>query len=247
MSLSLEVALARVGRDEVLARYVEFVAARCRPNTVLATVSDLKVFFAVIDKDPVEVTPADVFIHHRPASRCRDGRVVRLADGGSGMAAHDPPPVGVRVGVVQLARDVRRPCRRTCATADGNTPHGAGGQATGALLIRTLSTLPEKSVGPGRCGSVAGGGSPVADRAMLEAMVLGGCAAGEVIGLRMKDLQPTNRRVFIADGKCGHQRLILMSGQFFQSLSNYPSLERPVDTTTDAVFVVLKTNRRGAC
>ena len=53
MSLSLEVALGPCGRDEVLARYVEFVAARCRPNTVLATVSDLRVFFAVIDKDPV--------------------------------------------------------------------------------------------------------------------------------------------------------------------------------------------------
>ena len=61
MSSSLEVALGPSGRDVVLARYAEFVAARCRPNTVLATVSDLKVFFAVIDKDPVEVTPADVF------------------------------------------------------------------------------------------------------------------------------------------------------------------------------------------
>ncbi len=36
----------------LLDRYVEFVAARCRPNTVLATVSDLRVFFAVVDKDP---------------------------------------------------------------------------------------------------------------------------------------------------------------------------------------------------
>lgn len=61
MSLSLEVAVGPAERDEVLAKYVEFVAARCRPNTVLATVSDLKVFFSVIDKDPVEVTPADVF------------------------------------------------------------------------------------------------------------------------------------------------------------------------------------------
>ena len=84
----MEVALGPSGRDEVLARYVEFVAARCRPNTVLATVSDLRVFFAVIDKDPVEVTPADVFefitVQRRGAG---DGRVVRLADGGSGMAA----------------------------------------------------------------------------------------------------------------------------------------------------------------
>ena len=58
---SLEVVVGPSWRAELLDRYVEFVAARCRPNTVLATVSDLRVFFAVIDKDPAEVTPADVF------------------------------------------------------------------------------------------------------------------------------------------------------------------------------------------
>ena len=42
---SLEVVVGPSGRAEVLARYVEFVAARCRPNTVLATESDLRSFF----------------------------------------------------------------------------------------------------------------------------------------------------------------------------------------------------------
>ena len=50
-------------------------------------------------------------------------------------------------------------------------------------------------------------------------MVLGGLRCCEVIGLRLEDLQPTNKRVFIADGKGGHQRLIPMSAQFFQSIS----------------------------
>lgn len=40
--------------------YLEFVAARCRPNTVLATAHDLKVFFTVVGKAPAEVTSADV-------------------------------------------------------------------------------------------------------------------------------------------------------------------------------------------
>ena len=48
-------------RAEVLDRYVEFLTARCRPNTVIATRSDLRAFFAVIDKSPVEVTTKDVF------------------------------------------------------------------------------------------------------------------------------------------------------------------------------------------
>ena len=43
--------------------YFEFLAARCRPNTVLAAGFDLKVFFTLVPKDPDEVTTADVIIH----------------------------------------------------------------------------------------------------------------------------------------------------------------------------------------
>ena len=35
--------------------YLEFVAARARPNTLLAAAFDLKVFFTVIDVEPSEV------------------------------------------------------------------------------------------------------------------------------------------------------------------------------------------------
>ncbi len=246
MSLSLEVALGPSGRDEVLARYVEFVAARCRPNTVLATVSDLRVFFAVIDKDPVAVTPADVFefitVQRRGAG---DGRVVRLADGGSGMAARTirrrlAAVSGLFNWLVLCGDRSANPVPRGMATRRT----GAGGQSTGVPLIRTPRTLP-KVLDPGDVILLLGAVRRWRDRAMLEAMVLGGLRCCEVIGLRLEDLQPTNRRVFIADGKGGHQRLIPMSGQFFQSLSNYLSLERPADATTDAVFVSLKGERAG--
>src|SRR3954452_4334963 len=49
----------RVG-DPLLDAYLEFVAARCRPNTVLATAYDLKIFFAVVSKSPTQVRAADV-------------------------------------------------------------------------------------------------------------------------------------------------------------------------------------------
>ena len=42
-------------------RYREFVASRCRPDTLRAVAFDLKAFFEVIKKDPVEVAAADVF------------------------------------------------------------------------------------------------------------------------------------------------------------------------------------------
>ena len=47
--------------DRLVDRYLEFVAGRCRPNTLRAVAFDLKAFFTVIAKDPVEVTAADVF------------------------------------------------------------------------------------------------------------------------------------------------------------------------------------------
>ena len=39
-------------------RYLAFVAGRTRPNTLRAVAFDLKTFFTVVDKDPVEVRPA---------------------------------------------------------------------------------------------------------------------------------------------------------------------------------------------
>jgi integrase len=80
---------------------------------------------------------------------------------------------------------------------------------------------------------------------MVEAMVPGGLRRCEVLGLRLDDLQVAARRVFIAEGKGGHQRLILVSGRFFASLASYVDAERPVDVGTDRVFVVLKGPRRG--
>jgi len=35
-------------------RYLEFVAGRSRPNTLRAVTFDLKTFFAVVSKDPIE-------------------------------------------------------------------------------------------------------------------------------------------------------------------------------------------------
>jgi integrase/recombinase XerD len=66
-----------------------------------------------------------------------------------------------------------------------------------------------------------------------------------VLGLRLEDLRPGERRVFVADGKGGHQRLVPMSGRFFASVAAYLDSERPIDADTDAVFVVLKGPNRG--
>src|SRR5215213_11946121 len=55
--------------EPLLDGYLEFVAARCRPNTVLAAAFDLKVFFGVVGKAPAKVTAADV-LGFITAQRC---------------------------------------------------------------------------------------------------------------------------------------------------------------------------------
>ena len=56
---------------QLLDDYLDFVAARCRPNKVLATAYDLLVFFRVVDKPPEQVNTADVlaFIYCPTARR----------------------------------------------------------------------------------------------------------------------------------------------------------------------------------
>ena len=82
---------------------------------------------------------------------------------------------------------------------------------------------------------------------MVAAMVLGGLRRCEVLGLRMQDVRVAERRLFVADGKGGHQRLVPVSSRFFTELARYLEAERRA-RGTDRVFVVLKgPNRGNAC
>jgi integrase len=83
------------------------------------------------------------------------------------------------------------------------------------------------------------------DRAMVAAMVLGGLRRCEVLGRRLSDLQIAERRVFIAEGKGGRQRLVPISRRFFDHIGAYLDTERPANVMTDQLFVVLKGSRRG--
>jgi integrase/recombinase XerD len=83
------------------------------------------------------------------------------------------------------------------------------------------------------------------DRAMIDAMLFGGLRRCEVLGLRLEDVRVGERRMFVADGKGGRQRLIPISNRFFNTVGCYLDNERPDDAATDSVFVVLKGPRRG--
>jgi len=66
-----------------------------------------------------------------------------------------------------------------------------------------------------------------------------------VLGLRLGDIRLGECRVFVAEGKGGHERLVPCSPTFFATLAEYLECERPTDASTDRVFVVLKGPRRG--
>ena len=220
----------------LLDRYLEFVAARARPNTVLAVGYDLKVFFSVVPKEPVEVSTADVleFITLQRGDR----KVVRLTDGESGLSART---IHRRLSSISGLFGYLVACGEVEANP---VPRGLANRKRtrmerGTPLVRTPRTLP-KILEPAEVDELVAACRRWRDRAMVQAMVLGGLRRIEVLGLRLEDLKFGERRVFIMEGKGGHQRIVPISSWFFDSVAHYLNLERPKDSETDRLFVVLK-------
>lgn len=229
--------------DPLLDGYLRFVAGRCRPNTVRATAHDLKTFFSVVAKAPVEVVAADVFdfLAHQRGDRT----VVRLADGESGLAA---ATIARRLSTVSgfyaylVARgdagvDVN-PVPRGLATRRGGSR-----RTTTVPLVRVRKRLPE-ILTPAEVDALFGALRTSRDRAIVAAMVFGGLRRCEVLGLRLGDISIADRSLFIAEGKGGHQRVVPISNQFFAAVGDYLHDERP-SVGHDRLFVALKRPRRG--
>ena len=230
--------------DPLVDRYLEFVAGRARPNTLRAAAFDLKIFFTVVPKPPLQVTPADVF--EFLAEQRGDRSVVRLADRESGLAART---IARRLSSVSgfcayaLARgDVgieRNPVPRGLSTRR----QGGTRRSRQAPLVRVPRTLPT-ILSPADADRLVAALRTHRDKAMVAAMLFGGLRRCEVLGLRFVDVQVADRRVFIVEGKGGHHRVVPIATRFFDALGEYLHEERP-DAVTDRVFVVLKGPRRG--
>jgi site-specific recombinase XerD len=235
--------LVRLGH-EVVDDYLEFLAARCRPNTVLAAGFDLKVFFTLFPKDPDAVTTADVLAFITAQRSAGDPKVVRLADGESGLSARTIKrrlsSLSSMFSYLLVRGDIdRNPVPQGLSTRRSRRRGGRG-----VPLIRTPRTLP-RIAEPAEVDALLAACRTLRDRAMFQAMVLGGLRRCEVLGLRLTDLDAARRQVFIVEGKGGHQRRIPISARWFSTVGDYLRLERPDEATTDRVFVVLKGQRRG--
>ncbi len=226
--------------------YLEFLRARARPNTIRAVAFDLKVFFSVVDKTPARVTSADVMGFITRQRSGGDGSNVIPIDRSGGLSART---IRRRVSSVSgfyaylMVRGdtsiTRNPVPRGMVTRRERS-----GPKRYAPLIRTPVTLP-KILAPTEVDALVAALRTDRDRAMIDAMLLSGLRRCEVLGLRLEDIRIGERRLFIADGKGGRQRLIPISNRFFNTVGRYLDHERPGDATTDAVFVVLKGQRRG--
>ncbi len=228
----------------LLDRYLEFLAVRSRPNTVLAVAYDLKVFFTVVGRPPHEVSSADVLGIVTAQHTGGLGRLQPVTHGAVGVAARTVrrrlSSVSGLFGFLLARGDVEvNPVPRGLPTRrERQRPR------QGVPLVRTPRTLP-RILEPIAVDALLAALRTYRDRAMAEAMVLGGLRRCEVLGLRLGDLQVAARRVFISEGKGGQQRLIPMSGRFFTSVASYLDSERPTGADTDRLFVVLKGPRRG--
>ncbi len=226
----------------LLDEYLEFLAGRCRPNTVLGVAYDLKVFFTVVAKPPRRVRPVDVLAFMTAQRTGGEGRL--QVAGAGGVSARTLrrrlSSVSGLYGFLHARGDVMvNPVPRGLPTRQERQRPGQG-----VPLVRVPRTLPQV-LGPAEVDALTAALRTHRDRAMVAAMVLGGLRRCEVLGLRLGDLRFGDRRVFVAEGKGGHQRLIPVSARFFAEVGAYLEAERPADPGTDKVFVVLKGPRRG--
>ena len=236
----------RIGH-QLIDEFLEFVVGRARPNTVRAYAHDLSVFFTVVAKDPIEVRPKDVMAFVTAQRRPKPGaeNVVRIADGSAGLSA---ATIKRRLAAVSsfygylITRDdvavTANPVPRGIATRQSRGRNGRG-----LPLVRGVRRLP-RILEVDEIDVLMGALRTERDRAMTQAMVLGGLRRCEVLGLRLGDLRLGEWRVLITEGKGGHERLVPLSPTFFATVARYMDHERP-ETTSDALFVALKGARRG--
>jgi integrase/recombinase XerD len=180
------------------------VAARARPNTVLAAAYDLKVAFTVLAREPAEVTVRDVLAFIEPQRLPRCGNVVRLADGEAELSART---IKRRLATLSGLFAFLIACDEVPANP---VPTGLSARRPGrpgVPPVRAPRTLP-RILEPGEASALLAALRISRDIAMVELMLFGALRQCEVLGLRLGDLKPGEHRVFIAEGKGGHQRIV---------------------------------------
>ena len=143
-----------------LDEYLEFLAGRCRPNTVLAAAYDLKVFFTVVGKPP-RAGPAGrcAGVHHRAAHRRRRAPALQPSVGGEpgGVSAADGAAAAVeRVGAVRVPAGPRRRGGEPGAAGAADPAGAVSGPARASRWSARPRTLP-RILAPAEVDALTGG------------------------------------------------------------------------------------------
>jgi integrase len=203
--------------------FLEFAASRARPNRVRAYAHDLKTFFSVVGKDPVDVRPTDVMGFVIAQRRPRRGaeKVVRISDGGSGLSTatirRRLAAVSALYGYLITRGDVGV---ETNPVPRGLPTRRSRRELRGRPLLRSARRLP-RILDPGHLAMLIAALRTDRDRAMVQAMVLGGLRRCEVIGLRLEDLR-------LVSGGCSSTRARVAISVWCRS---HQAFSRPSPTT----------------
>ena len=188
--------------DPLLDDYLDMVAARARPNTVLATAFDLKVFFSVVGKEPAEIGEADVlaFIAAQRQPR-RGATVVRIEDGEAGLSARTikrrlASVTGLFEYLIIRGVVAKNPVPHGLSTRSPNR----GGR--GVPLIRTPRTLP-RVIDPDEADALLAALRTHRDRAMVAGDAVGRAAPLRGVGSAARRRPARRARLFIVEGKGG--------------------------------------------
>ena len=136
----------------LLDEYLEFLAGRCRPNTVLAVAYDLKVFFAAVCEVAAAGPPGRCAgVHDRSARRRGGPAAGRRAGRRRGVGADAATAAVERVGTVWVLARPRGREREPGAAGPADqagTPAARPGRAAGAGAPDTAA---DPGAGRGRC------------------------------------------------------------------------------------------------
>jgi len=239
-----------LGVSEVDA-YLKFLKGRCRLNTWINYGRDLQVFFNIVQKPVLEVTPADVFafIEQQRRASPPGRRGGKLTHPGPGLSNHT---IRRRLSAVSGFYEYLRVASETPPKANP-VPRGLASRSTFwgnrfgnqgmTPLVRVPQTLP-RPLDSEEITRFLNSLRTHRDKAMVLLMLFGGFRKSEVLGLTLRDVDFGQRTVMVRDGKGGHQRLVAISEIALQTLLRYLNEERP-SSSSDRLFLVLKGPRRG--
>ena len=185
--------------DPLLDDYLEFLAVRCRPNSVLAARFDLKVFLEVVAKPVAEVRAPDVlgFITaQRTGARClAEPSVVAVPATTAGVSQRTirrrlSTISGLYAFLTARGDVAANPVPRGLPTRRERSRPGQG-----VPLVRAPRRTLPRILTPLEVDALTGALRTHRDRAMVAAMLLGGLRRCEVLGLTMGDVRAAERAI----------------------------------------------------